>query len=130
MSQLQTIDRALDLDRTSRLVRHVISRRAAVSLQSKPEGLEFPEGLRERISYDSEHKQLVFHGFMSSADYYFLRACSKEPQYIQALNELHEKCAFEVHYRQRIVPVWLWTLVAASFLLAGLVWLGWLISAD
>lgn len=130
MSELETVVRVFDPDEKPRFNGHAMARRTAVPLERPPEGLEFPDGLRDHISYDSERRLLVFRGFMSSADYYFLRMCSNDSEYIQALNELHEKSAFEVHCRPRIVPVWLWALVAASFLLAGLVWLCWLLGSE
>ena len=130
MSELQTAVRVFDPEEKPRFKGHAFARRTAVPLERLPEGLEFPDGLRDHISYDSERRLLVFRGYMSSADYYFLRACSDDPEYIQALNELHEKSAFEVHCRPRIVPVWLWALVAASFLLAGLVWMCWLLGSE
>jgi hypothetical protein len=130
MSEIQTVVRVFDPEEKPRFNGHAMARRAAVPLERVPEGLEFPDGLRDHISYDSERRLLVFRGYMSSADYYFLRACSDDPEYIQALNELHEKSAFEVHCRPRIVPVWLWALVAASFLLAGLVWLCWFLGSE
>ena len=130
MSELQTAVRVFDPEEKPRFNGHALARRTAVPLERLPEGLEFPDGLRDHISYDSERRLLVFRGYMSSADYYFLRACSDDPQFIRALNELHEKSAFEVHCRPRIVPVWLWALVAASFLLAGLVWMCWLLGSE
>lgn len=130
MSELQTVVRVFEPDEKPRFDGHAMARCSVVPLERLPEGLEFPSGLRDRISYDSERRLLVFRGYMSSADYYFLRKCSADPEYIQALNELHEKSAFEIHCRPRIVPVWLWALVAASFLLAGLVWLGWLFGSE
>lgn len=129
MSELQTVVRVFGPDEKPRLNGRAMSRRSVAKLERLPEGLEFPDGLRDHISYDSERRQLVFRGFMSSGDYYFLRMCSSDPEYIQALNELHEKSAFELHCRPRIVPVWLWALVAASFVLAGLVWMCWLIGS-
>lgn len=130
MSEPQTVVRVFDPDEKPRFNGHALARRTAVPLERLPDGLEFPNGLRDHISYDSERRLLVFRGYMSSADYYFLRACSDDPEYIQALNDLHAKSAFEVHCRSRIVPVWLWALVAASFLLAGLVWLCWLLGSE
>ena len=130
MSELETVVRVFEPDEKPRLNGHAMARRTAVPLERLPEALEFPDGLRDHISYDSERRLLVFCGYMSSADYHFLRRCSPDPAYIRALNELHEKSAVEVHCRPRIVPVWLWALVAASFLLAGLVWLCWLLGSE
>lgn len=130
MSELQAVVRVFDPNEKRRFKGWAMARRSAVFLERLPEGLEFPDGLRDHISFDSERRLLVFRGYMSSADYYFLRTCSADPEYIQALNELHEKSAFEVHCRPQIVPAWLWALVAASFLLAGLVWLCWLLGSE
>ena len=40
-----------------------------VKLSKLPEGVEFPDGLRERIQYDAENRQLVYHGFMDKSQY-------------------------------------------------------------
>jgi hypothetical protein len=129
MSELQTVVREFDADEKHQLNGHAMLRRSVVSLDPLPEALEFPDDLRDRISYDSERRLLVFRGFMSSADYCFLRSCSGDANYIRALNELHENSAFEIHCRPQIVPLWLWALVTASFALAALVWLGWLLDS-
>ena len=70
-------------------------RQSAADLDALPEGLEFPHGLRDRISYDPVQNLLVFRGFMSSADYYFLRECSDDPAYLSVLEELHRASDFQ-----------------------------------
>jgi hypothetical protein len=131
MSEPQTIVHELDIDETAPQTNgHAMSRHSAVTLKQLPDGVDFPSGMRDRVTYDPERKLLIFRGYMSSADYCFLRSYSDDPEYVRALNDLHEKSAFEIHCRTRIVPLWLWALVSASFALAALVWLGWLIGAD
>jgi len=129
MGELQTVLRQFGDDEKHRFSGHAMLRRTAVSLEQLPEALKIPDYLRHRISYESARKLLVFRGFMSSADYYFLRSCSGDANYIRAINELHEKSSFELHCRPRIVPLWLWALVTASFALAALVWLGWILES-
>lgn len=130
MSERQTVLHAFGPYEKPRFAGLAPVRCAAAPLERLPERLEFPDGLRDRIWYDSDRRQLVFRGPMSTADYYFLRMCSSDSEYVQALAELHEKCGFEVQCRRRIVPMWLWALVAVSFLLAGSVWVRWLFGSE
>jgi hypothetical protein len=120
----------LNLDERRPFSGRALAKRSVVPLDRLPDGLKFPDELLDSVSYDSERRLLVFRGFMSSADYFFLRSCSDDSEYVQALNELHDKSAFEIHYRPQIVPTWLWALVTASFALAGLVWFCWLIGSQ
>ena len=130
MRELQAHVCAFDTDLKLRSNSQGMMRRSAVHLERLPDGFEFPKALLDRVAYDSERKLLVFHGFMTSADYYFLRACSNNADYIRALNELHDRSAFEVHCRTRIVPLWLWALVFASFASAAFVWLWWFVGSN
>jgi hypothetical protein len=130
MSEQQTVLQVFHADEGRPFNGRALARRAVVPLERLPDGFKFPDELRDRVSYDSERRLLIFRGFMSSAEYFFLRECSDDPDYLRALNELHEKSAFEIHHRSRIVPTWLWALVTASFALAGLVWLCWLIGSE
>jgi hypothetical protein len=125
MSELQTAVRLFNHEDEPQFKRLALARRSVVALDRLPDGFEFPAGLRDRIKYDDERRQIAFHGYMSSSDYLFLRACSDDLDYIRAINELHERSAIEIHCRQRIIPTWLWVLVAASFALTAFVWLGW-----
>ena len=104
-------------------------RQSAADLDTLPEGLEFPHGLRDRISYDPAQKQLVFRGFMSSADFYFLRECSDDPAYLGALEELHRASDFQQIHHASAVPKWLWGLVTACFVGTAVFWLWWLLGS-
>ncbi|MCA9124511.1 MAG: hypothetical protein H6822_02085 [Planctomycetaceae bacterium] len=59
-----------------------------VTLAKLPEGLEFPENLRDRIRYDSENKRLVYHGFMVKSHYDRLIGLSRDAEYPHAIEQL------------------------------------------
>ncbi|MBI3467367.1 MAG: hypothetical protein HY000_30530 [Planctomycetes bacterium] len=103
-------------------------REARAYLERLPEGLEFPTDLRARISFDADRRDLVFRGFMSDADYSSLQRLSNDQQYRRALNQLYQSGGSQAVGDSPVtpVPVWLWALVAACFVAAGLMWCYWL----
>jgi len=103
-------------------------RESTAYLERLPEGLEFPTEYGRRISFDPDRRELVFRGFMSVADYCMLQRLSDDKHYHQALEQLHEHSGFHAIPQPLVtsVPAWLWALVAACFVAAGLMWCCWL----
>lgn len=62
-----------------------------VGLEKLPDGLEFPPALRDRIRYDAAARRLVYHGFMSKADFDRLCQLSEDWSYRRQLEELFRK---------------------------------------
>lgn len=62
----------------------------AVKVRSLPKDLEFPPELRSRIRFDPAMKQLVFHGFMSKADYDRLTRLHSDLEYLRAVERLFQ----------------------------------------
>ena len=66
-----------------------------VSLDRLPDGLEFPERVRDRISYDPTRKALVYHGPMSRSHYALLWSLSSDWGYRGAVEALFRKANSE-----------------------------------
>lgn len=64
----------------------------SVPLDHLPEGLRFPASLGDRISFDAEHKRLVFRGFMSKADFDQLCHLSDDWAFRRPLENLFREC--------------------------------------
>jgi hypothetical protein len=108
--------------RTPRVIRLPnMLRVSTASLDSLPKGVEFPEGLRERISFDPVERRLVFRGFMASAEYYLLSEMSDDPNYRSALEQIHHQSGFEIDHPEPL-PVWLWLLVGSCLVGGAIIW--------
>ena len=66
-----------------------------VKLEQLPDGLSFPEKLADRISYDSDSRELRFEGFMSKTDFDKLVRLHNDIGYQRALERLFQICTFE-----------------------------------
>ncbi len=67
----------------------------SVKLDRLPENLVFPEKLADRISYDTDSRQLQFRGFMSKTDFDKLVCLHNDIDYQRALERLFQICTFE-----------------------------------
>ncbi len=59
-----------------------------VTLNKLPAGVEFPAELRDKIQYDETSHRLVFHGFMSKAEFDRLCSLSDDWGYRRPLEDL------------------------------------------
>lgn len=66
-----------------------------VNLDQLPGDLEFPEGLRDRISYDTKQKTLVYHGPMWKREFDVLWKLHDCRQYRRAVEELFRKATID-----------------------------------
>ena len=66
-----------------------------VSLDSLPEGLQFPPEFDGRISYDPARQRLSYRGFMSKGEFDRLYRLSNHWPYRRALEELFRRCTVE-----------------------------------
>ena len=66
-----------------------------VPVQRWPEGLDFPEDLKDRISYDPARGRLVHRGFMSKTEFDRLCGVSDDWAYRRPLEELFRVCTLE-----------------------------------
>lgn len=62
-----------------------------VNLDQLPDDLEFPERLKDRITYDTKQKALVYRGPMWKRDFDVLRELHDCRQYRRAIEELFRK---------------------------------------
>jgi hypothetical protein len=93
-----------------------------VKLDQLPQGLEFPPDLKERCFLDATKKQLVFRGFMSSADYGRLFRLHTDVEYHKALAQLFQLSSEEQAPQMALLRKGLGFLVVLTLVLAGLVW--------
>ena len=63
-----------------------------VMLDRLPEGLEFPDNLRDRIWYDPQTKRLFFRGYMSKTHFDHLCELSRDWSFRRKLEELFQIC--------------------------------------
>jgi hypothetical protein len=59
-----------------------------VKLDRLPEGLEFPDPLKDRIHFDPVAHKLVFHGYMSKTDFDRLCQLTNDWAFRRTLEEL------------------------------------------
>lgn len=85
-----------------------------VALDRLPEGLEFPPDLRDRIQFEPETHRLVYHGFMSKADFDRLSKLSEDWTFLRTLEDLFRECGPEGDAGS---PRWRQTLQSALGLL-------------
>jgi hypothetical protein len=93
-----------------------------VKLNQLPKGLEFPPDLEGRCSLDIIQKQLVFHGFMSSADYTRLIQLHPDVEYHKAVAQLFQLSSEEQAPQLGRLRKALGFLVVLSLVLAAVVW--------
>jgi hypothetical protein len=67
-----------------------------VKLDRLPDGYEFPPDLRDRILFDPQARRLVFHGYMSKAEFDRLCEQTKDWGFRRALEELFRLSVAEV----------------------------------
>jgi hypothetical protein len=72
-----------------------------IRLEALPPGLVFPPEFTGRISYDVAGHRLVFHGFMSKADFDRLCRLSDDWTYRRQLEELFRLCTPEAETPRR-----------------------------
>jgi hypothetical protein len=70
-----------------------------VKLDRLPDGYEFPTDLKDRIHFDAQARKLVFHGYMSKADFDRLCQQTKDWGFRRALEELFRLSVAEVKPR-------------------------------
>jgi hypothetical protein len=63
-----------------------------VKLDKLPEGFEFPPDLKDRIHFDADHHKLVFHGYMSKADFDRISQLTNDWGFRRTLEELFRLC--------------------------------------
>jgi hypothetical protein len=66
-----------------------------VTLDKLPDGYEFPAQFRDRIQFDAEHRKLIFHGYMSKADFDRLSQVTNDWKFRRTLEELFRLCTPE-----------------------------------
>lgn len=98
----------------------------SVRLDRLPDGLRFPEDLKDRISYDASRQQLVFRGFMSKVTFDRLERLSADLDYQRGIEALfiHSSDHERPDSNNRNVAVMILVVVLAIALCAML--LGWL----
>ena len=106
-------------------------RESRAPLEQVPEGLQFPAEVLGRICFDSARRELVLRGFMSEEDYSSLQRLSDDNDYRRALTQLYQNGALQTVGDAPVapIPIWLWALVAACFVAAGLIWWCWLVGS-
>jgi hypothetical protein len=95
------------------------------SLKRLPADLGLPDKFPEPIQYDPATKRLVYRGFMCSKSYAFLRECSRDLEFLEALDSLFEQTAAAMSARVRKPRnrIGRWLLAAAVAI--GAVVLAW-----
>lgn len=67
----------------------------SVRLARIPDGLVFPEIIRDRIHYDAASRRLEFRGCMSKCEYDRLAKLSPDLEYHRALDDLFVEASFQ-----------------------------------
>lgn len=89
-----------------------------VKLSHWPTKLVIPNEYADAVILDPEHRRLGFHGYMRKADFDALATASREPVYLDALQELFAHSTFEGKASKS--RVWLrWGLVIVAVALAA-----------
>lgn len=63
-----------------------------VILERLPEGLTFPPELKDRIEIDPTTRKLIFHGYMSKADFDRISQLTRDWSFRRKLEELFQVC--------------------------------------
>jgi len=79
---------------------------AKVKLENLPEGIQFPEELKDKISYDPNEKVLIYKGTMSDQEKQQLLGLSDDPAYKKAINLLYYSSNKEKAYYEIGVYCW------------------------
>jgi hypothetical protein len=66
-----------------------------VKLDKLPDGFEFPSHLEDRIHFDAEARKLVFHGYMSKADFDQISQRTTDWKFRRTLEDLFRLCVPE-----------------------------------
>src|SRR5262245_57293156 len=95
----------------------------SVKLAKQPEGLAFPERLRDRMRFDPIQGRLVYKGFMTKCTYDELSALTDDPDYHRALEQLFVLTSEEVspHPHRRGLPAAIVLGTIGTIALTGLV---------
>jgi hypothetical protein len=80
-----------------------------VKLDNLPDGYEFPTQLRDKIQFDVEHHKLVFHGYMSKADFDRLSHATSDWKFRRTLEDLFRECTPE----DKTPPSGVWRVMSA-----------------
>jgi hypothetical protein len=85
-------------------------------LDRLPPDLAFPDDFPEPLRFDSGTKRLVYRGFMCSSSYAFLRTCSRDLHYLNALDSLFQQTATSLHSKSRQPKKrpWGWLVAVAA----------------
>jgi alpha-N-acetylglucosamine transferase len=67
-----------------------------VTLETLPEGIEFPTDLRDKIWFDAETKKLFFRGYMSKTEFDRLCQITKDWSFRRKLEELFQMSVYEI----------------------------------
>lgn len=97
----------------------------AVPLATLPDGVKFPDRLRERVRFSPETGRLVFQGFMTKCTYDELSALTDDVAYHRALEELFVLTSAEMSGHAPKWPLPTAAVVAAgctALLLGLMVW--------
>lgn len=87
-----------------------------VRLNHWPENLKIPEEYSKQLIFDVEHHRLGYRGYMRKADFDSLASLSKDPNYLDALQDLFTHATYEGASSKR--RPWTW-LVAGGITAAG-----------
>ena len=63
-----------------------------VKLDKLPDGYEFPPQVRDRIHFDPENHKLIYHGYMSKADFDRMSQLTSDWKFRRTLEELFRLC--------------------------------------
>ncbi len=66
-----------------------------VRIDRLPDGYEFPPPLRDKIQFDAENHKLVYHGYMSKADFDRLSEATTDWKFRRTLEDLFRECTPE-----------------------------------
>ena len=66
-----------------------------VTLDRLPEGLEFPEDLRDKIRFDSQTRRLSFRGYMSKSEFDRISGLTRDWGFRRKLEELFQMSVVE-----------------------------------
>jgi hypothetical protein len=76
------------------------------ALQNLPQGIQFPESLKDKVNYNSDRKLLIFKGVMSAEVKSQLLTLSQEHLYIRAIEELFQnaqQAVVALHRQQEFI---------------------------
>jgi len=72
-----------------------------VKIDRIPDGFEFPAEIQDRIHFDAEHHQLVFHGYMSKTEFDHMCQRTTDWKFRRTLEELFCECVPEESVQPR-----------------------------